>query len=82
MKARDIVILQEANTISNDWQMCRVMQTYCDEKGSVQSVRLKIGSVNQTGRNNIGDRPISKVVLLLESDEVDEKVHESPPWEP
>ena len=25
MKVGDIVILQEANTMRNDWQMCRVM---------------------------------------------------------
>ena len=33
LKVGDIVILQEANTIRNDWQMCRVIQTYCDDKG-------------------------------------------------
>ena len=51
-------------------------------KGFVQSVRLKIGSVNQAGRNNIVDRPVSKVVLLLESEEVDENVLESLTMEP
>ena len=57
--------------------MCSVMKTYCDDKGFVPNVRLKIGSVNQAGRNNIADRPASKVVLLLES-EVDENVLQSP----
>ena len=51
-------------------------------KGFVQSVRLKIGSVDQAGRNNIVDRPVSKVVLLLESEEVDENMLESPSREP
>ena len=82
MKVGDIVILQEANTIRNNWQMCKVIQTHCDEKGLVGSVRLKIGTVDQAGRNNIVDRPVSKVVLLLESEEVDENVLESPPREP
>ena len=81
-KVGDIVILQEANTIRNDWQMCRVMKTYCNEKGFVRSVRLKIGSVDQGGRNNIVDRPVSKVVLFLESEEVDENVLETPPRKP
>ena len=77
------MILQEANTIRNDWQMCRVMQTYCDEKGFVQSVRLKIRSVDQADINSNVDRPVSKVALLLESEEeVDENVLESPPREP
>ena len=70
------MILQEANT------MCRVMQTFCDEKEFLRSVRLKIGSVDQAGRGNIMDRPVSKVVLLLESEEVDENVLESLPMEP
>ena len=63
--------------------MCRVMQTYCDDKGFVRSVRLKIGrSVDQAARNNTMNRPVSKVVLLLESEEVDEKVLESAPKKP
>ena len=82
LKAGDIVILQVANTIRDDWPMCRVMETYCDEKGFVRNVTLKIGSVDQVGRNNIVDRPVSKVVLLLEGEEVDENVLQSPPMEP
>ena len=39
-------------------------------KGFVQSVRLKIGSVDQAGRNNIVNRPVSKVVLLLECEKL------------
>ena len=63
--------------------MCRVIQTFCDQKGFVRSVRLKIGSVDQVDGNNMVYRPVSKVVLLLESDEeVDENVLESPPREP
>ena len=62
--------------------MCKVIQTHCDEKGLVGSVRLKIETVDQAGRNNIVDRPVSKVVLLLESEEVAENVLESPPREP
>ena len=83
LKVGDIVILQEANTIRNDWQMCRVIQIYFDEKGFVQSVRLGIGSVDQVDRNNNVDRPVSKVVLLLEStEEADKNVLESLPREP
>ena len=63
--------------------MCRVIQIYFDEKGFVRSVRLGIGSVDQVDRNNNVDRPVSKVVLLLEStEEVDKNVLESLPREP
>ena len=82
MKVGDIVILQELNTIRNGWEMCRVMQTSCDQKWLVRSVRLKIGSAEQAGRNNIVDRPVSKVVLLFESEEVDENVLQSQSREP
>ena len=77
------MILQEANTVRNDWQICRVMQTYYDEKGFFQSLRLKIGNVEPAGSNNIVNRPVSKVVLLLESKEnVEENVLEFPPRKP
>ena len=85
LKFEDIVILREANTIRNDWQICRVMQTYCVGKGFVQSIRLKLGNVDLADSNNIVDRPVSKVLLLLESEEeeeVDEKVLEFLPKEP
>ena len=63
--------------------MCRLIQIYFDEKGFVRSVRLRIGSVDQVDRNNNVDRPVSKVVLLLEStEEVDKNVLESLPREP
>ena len=63
--------------------MCRVIQIYFDEKGFVRSVRLRIGSVDQVDRNNNVDRPVSKVVLLLEStEEVDKNVLESLSREP
>ena len=65
LKVGDIVILQEANTIRNDWQMCRVIQTYCDDKGFAGSVRLKTGSVNQTNKNNIADRQYKKSCYFL-----------------
>ena len=76
------MILQEANTIRNGWEMCRDMQTSCDQKSLVRSVRLKIGSAEQGGRNNIVERPVSKAVLLFESEAVDENVLQSQSREP
>ena len=56
---------------------------YCDGKGFLWSVRLKIGSVDLADSNNIVNRPVSKVALLLESEEeVDKKVLEFLPKEP
>ena len=82
LKVGDIAILEDANTIRNDWHTCTFMETYCDEKEFVRSVRLKTESVNQAGRNNIVDRPVSKVALLLEIEETDENMLDSLPMEP
>ena len=35
LKVAEVMILQEANTIRDNCQMCRVMQKYCHEKGFV-----------------------------------------------
>ena len=56
------------------------MPTYCGNKEFLQSVELKIQSVNNS---NILDKLVSKIVLRFESKEkVDENVLEYPPREP
>ena len=68
------------NFFNNDWQIYRLMPTYCGNKEFLQSVGLKIQSVNNS---NILDKLVSKIVLRFESKEkVDENVLEYPPREP
>ena len=56
------------------------MPTYCGNKEFLQSVGLKIQSVNNS---NILDKLVLKIVLHFESKEnVDENVLEYPPREP
>ena len=62
------MILQEANTIRNDWQMRSVMHTYYDDKGFIQSIILKIRNVNPTSSKNLC-RDQYHVMLPLESKE-------------
>ena len=54
----------------NKWPMGRVIAIFPDQNGSVRNIRLKV-SRREVGniRSCILDRPIGKVVLLLESAE-------------
>ena len=58
-----------------------MMQMFCDEKGFIWSERLKFGSVNQADSGDTVDRPVSKVIILLESEDVDENMLKSLPRE-
>ena len=62
--------------------MCIMIQMFCDENGFIWSERLKFGSVNQADSGDTVDRPVSKVIILLESEDVDENMLKSLPREP
>ena len=53
----DVVLLKDSNTCRNQWSMAKVLTTCADDQGQVRSVRSDL------------DRPINKLVLLLESTE-------------
>ena len=57
----DIVLLKE-DCPRNTWPMGRVMQVVPDEKGLVRSVQLKTAN-----SKDLITRPITKIVLLVES---------------
>ena len=67
MEVGDIVLLRDS-IVRNKWQMAIILKTYKDDKGIVRSVQLKIGNSNNDG-NSILDRPVNKLVLLVESNE-------------
>ena len=53
----------------NKWPMARILKTYSDEKGLVRSVQLVIGRTNSTNKEtSIFDRPVKKLVLLVENE--------------
>ena len=61
----DIVLLK-AKTHRNHWPVARMIETFEDEHGVVQTVRLKLGSENNAQRELV--RAIAKIVLLVEGD--------------
>ena len=57
----DVVLLKDNNTCRNQWSLAKVLTTRRDDQGQVRSVTV------QTSKGSTLDRPINKLVLLLES---------------
>ena len=55
------------------WKLAKVIETFPDEKGFVQTVKLLICSTDRNGSmdNQTFVQPYDKVVLLVESDKVE-----------
>ena len=68
----DIVILKTMDILRNKWPMAKVTATKSDQNGLVRSVYLKIGDRPETEKSkNIVERPVDKIVLLLENNVFD-----------
>ena len=65
----DIVLLKQSDVPRNQWSMGRVIDVNNDRKGLVRNVTLKIGehAGNENSKRKL-ERPIDKIVLLLEGD--------------
>ena len=59
----DVILQKEHTTFRNDWPMGRIIKTQSDDKGDVRSVTLR------TVTNQVFDRPIHKLVLLVEAED-------------
>ena len=66
----DIVLLKTDLTTRNHWPMCKVIGANSDDKGAVQSVKLLVGNSGNKDDKRILERPITKIVLLLEVEDV------------
>ena len=72
--------MKDDNCGRNEWKAAKIVDTYPDEKGFVRTVKILVGSVD---RNGIMDsrtfvRPVDKLVLLVEADEIRSPTRE--PW--
>jgi hypothetical protein len=74
-KPGDVVVVTSDNVPRSQWQLARVVETYPGEDGRVRKVKLAIGNPNL---NSVGkriaavsylERPVHKLILLLESEE-------------
>ena len=50
--------------------MVKIVGTFKDDNGDVRSVRLKVGQSKSNEVCTILERPVTKIVLLLEREEV------------
>ena len=62
----DIVLVLQDKSVCNQWPMARVIQVFKDSNGYVWSMELRIGKTNSDEGDRILERPVSKIVLLVE----------------
>jgi len=63
----DVVLLKDESLCRNDWPMARIVDVKFDDKHEcVRSVQLLMSS--QNSERKIKERPVNKIVLLLESE--------------
>ena len=66
----DIVLLKE-DAPRNQWPLCKITETNPDDQGIVRSVTLLLGIDDNSNRERILKRPFSKLVLILEANDID-----------
>jgi hypothetical protein len=65
----DIVLLKDTELSRNDWPMAKIIEVHWDDKQEcVRSVKLLIATRNLGQDRIVRERPIDKIVLLLESE--------------
>ena len=63
----DIVLLKDEDVRRNQWPMARVVEVFPSSDGLVRSVKVQIASKDD--KRSLLERPITKLVLLLESED-------------
>ena len=71
VKIADVVMVQ-GEAPRNEWPLGRITEVSSDEQGLIRSVKIKLGDRNfqkerSGSRLPIIERPVQKVVLLLEA---------------
>ena len=65
----DIVLLKDSESFRNDWPMGRIVDVHYDAaKDCVRSVRLRLATRDLQGTRTFRERPIDKLILLLEAE--------------
>ena len=74
-RINDIVLLKE-DAPRNQWTLCKTIKANPDDQGIVRSVALLLGTDDNNNRERILERPISKLVLILEANDIDSPTRE------
>ena len=80
LQVNDVVIIKEEILPRNQWQLARVVETTVDSDGLVRRVKVQVGAqrslkTNSPSKPSIIERPIQKLVLLLESEYLKKSAH-------
>ena len=65
----DIVLVKDEDVRRNQWPMAKVVDVYPSSDGMVRSVKVRMGTKDGNSKVSLLDRPITKLVLLLESED-------------
>ena len=70
-KVGDVVLLKE-DADRNQWPMAKIVAVNSDAKGDVHSIKILVGAANKSD-NSIRylERPVNKLVALVENDDGD-----------
>ena len=69
-RINDILWLKE-DAPRNQWPLCKIIKTNPDNQGIVRSVTLLLDIDDNNNREQILECPISKLVLILEANDID-----------
>ncbi|XP_070541656.1 uncharacterized protein [Ptychodera flava] len=78
LKVGDVVLLREDDAFRNQWKLARVIETLCDDDGLIRRVKILMGDRHlskqgkRLNKEVILERPIHKLVLLIENGDQDE----------
>ena len=66
----DIVLVKDDSLMRNEWPLAKVVSVHMDDKQEcVRSVSLRMATHDLTAKRVIKERPVNKLVLLLESEQ-------------
>ena len=71
MQIGDVVPLKDEDSLRSHWSMARVIETVTDDDGLVRKVKIMLPALldkngKQQSRPTVLERPVQKLVLLLE----------------
>ena len=70
LRINNTVLLKE-DAPRNQWTLCKIIKTNSDDQGIARSVTLLLGIDDNNNRKRILERPISKLILILEANDMD-----------
>ena len=65
------MFLLKVDFARNHWLICKAINRNPDNKGNVCSVILRLGNSDDSNKEQVQTRPITKIILVLEAEPID-----------